>query len=728
MKNQLILFISILSCSYAQSQNYYHIRRDGQLPTGYYLDKIYDSKKHILLNEPSASFLSGVDSLPFDFKFYGQPVKYYKASDNGYLTFDTIQTISELPIGNRPFNSILAFWDDFKLQKLPTPNEGVGIQVFSYTDGVAPNRRHIVQFFGLSLFTDPLNGTVSNSSIYAFAIVFHEGPSGTFDLVYTPYGDKTRKAFIGCINQDGSLQKKLNDSLSNLPFQFSFDKNNFIVYRFQYGSQALYDLECSKLNLNDVYPVNAIVNISGEVVNVGTKDINNFTINYSVNGSDTISFDVIGANLKHNGESKYTFNHPISWTSGSLGSLNNVNVWLSNLDGNEDLIQANSNIKKVILRNGNNYIADRNILLEEGTGAWCGYCPEGHLLMAEAIKQHGKRIVAVSYHFDDSMSNDQGNEFLSHYFTSYPDAMLDRKVFLGSTNTWLNEINARLNGKSPVELDVDLKTFNPLTREITYRVKATFSDYWYGNLSLGSIVTEDKVRGNDNPNVWSQNNYYSKFHNGGAGGSSHPLYEEEEFLRGYLHQHVMKAMPGGLWGVDSLIPTFITPNSVFTKEFTYTLPEIETVFYNKDYFSLYCNTIDSEGQNEGRNVPANINLIGFVAVNDSVLNNRTILNSSEERLWNLTNIENISIINGIAVYPNPSNSILNIQLNVNTIENLSFSIFDVNGKMLSNESVEIENIGTFIHTISVQDLVNGIYTIKVSNGQQISYLKFQVIH
>lgn len=728
MKNQSILFFSILCCICAQSQNYYHIRRDGQLPQGYYLDKIYDSKKHILLNEPSTSVLSGVDSLPFEFKFYGQPVKFYKASDNGYLTFDTAQTISELPNGNPPLNSILAFWDDFKLQKLPTPNEGVGVQVFSYTDGFAPKRRHIVQFFGLSLFSDPLNGTVTNSSIYAFAIVFHEGPSGTFDLVYTPYGDKSRKAFIGCTNQDGSQFKQLNDSLSYLPFQFSFDKNNFIVYRFQYGTQANYDLECSKLNLNDVYPVNSIVNVSGEVVNTGTKDISDFTVNYSVNGSDTISYNISAANLKHNGEGKYAFNHPVSWTGGSLGSLNSVNVWMSNLDGNEDDLQANSNLVKVILRNANNYVADRNILMEEGTGAWCGYCPEGHLLMAEAIKQHGSRIVSVSYHYDDSMSNDQGNEFLSNYFTSYPDAMLDRKVFLGSTNTWLNEINSRLNGKSPVELDVDLKTFNPITREITYRVKASFSDYWYGNLSLGSIVTENKVRGNDNPNVWSQNNYYSKFHNGGAGGSSHPLYEEEEFMIGYLHQHVMKAMPGGLWGVDSLIPMFITPNSVFTKEFSYILPEIETVFYKRDYFSLYCNTIDSEGQNEGRNVPANINLIGFVAVNDSVLNNRTILNSSEERLWNLTNLENMSIMNGIAIYPNPSDKSLNVQLKVNSLETLNVSVFDLNGKMMSNEFVNIDQTGTFIHTLSVQDLTSGIYTIRISNGQQITYLKFQVIH
>jgi hypothetical protein len=231
------------------AQNYYHLRSDGDLPKGYYLDKIYESSKKILLNEPSNDVMSLVDRMPFDFNFYGINYRSYRVSDNGYLTFDTLAINSEKPSSNLPANSIIGFWKDFKLQKLPSPNEGVGIQVFSYTDGEAPNRRHIVQWFGVSLASNNFTGPVSNASIYAFAIVFHEGSQGRFDLVYTPYGDKTQKAAIACTNADNSKSKLLNDSISNLPFQFSFDKNKFIVHQFVYGTQPNYDLNIKNINV-----------------------------------------------------------------------------------------------------------------------------------------------------------------------------------------------------------------------------------------------------------------------------------------------------------------------------------------------------------------------------------------------------------------------------------------------------------------------------------------------
>ncbi|MCC6818201.1 MAG: hypothetical protein IT245_04875, partial [Bacteroidia bacterium] len=280
MKKQLLLLCLFLANGFiAWSQDYYHLRMDGSVPVGYYLDKIYESSKTILLNEPSSNVMSKVDSIPFDFNFYGQSLRHYRVSDNGYLCFDTTQTTSLNPSSTLPQNSILGFWKDFKLEKLPEPNQGVGIQVFSYTVGQAPNRRHIVQFFGLSLASNNFSGPINNASIYAFAIVFHEGADGRFDLIYSPFGDKLQKAAIGCTNQDNSNFKLLNDSLSFLPFQFSFDVANFIVYQFFKGIQPEYDLSLKNVNLNAVYRVNAVANFSGVLYNSGTKPVSTLNLN-----------------------------------------------------------------------------------------------------------------------------------------------------------------------------------------------------------------------------------------------------------------------------------------------------------------------------------------------------------------------------------------------------------------------------------------------------------------
>lgn len=718
-KTLLALLLVLLEYMPLSSQNYYHLRSDGNLPKGYYLDKIYESSKKILLNEPNNEAMSVIDRLPFDFNFYGNTFRSYRVCDNGYLTFDTLAINPEKPGNTYPANSIIPFWKDFKMQKLPAPNEGVGIQVFSYTDGVAPNRRHIVQWFGISLASDNFTGPVTNASIYAFAIVFHEGNDGRFDLVYTPYGDKTQKAVIGCTNANNSSFKLLNDSLSHLPFQFSFDKNKFLVYQFVYGSQPNYDLKINNLNVASIYPVNAIVNFSGTLTNNGKQPISNYKLNYSINQGDTISFDITGQNLLPNGEGVMNFSHPLSWTSGTAGSLNDVNFFLSAPNGMMDEDSANSHYGSKVLRNNNNYTAPRRILFEEGTGAWCGYCPEAHLILDEAKATYGDKVIPVSYHFDDSMTTPSGDIFLSNYFSSYPDAMLDRKVMLGSNNTWLTELAARLNGNAPAEISIEMKSFNVQTREISYRVRAKFSDYWYGNLTIGSIITEDKVRGNALANIWSQNNYYSKLYNGGVGGASHPLYNEKEYMDGYLHKSVVKAMPGGVWGMSGVIPQYITPNSEFTQTFSYILPEAAFVDYIIDNNTKYCSTLDLPGQNEGRNIPANINLVAYVAENDSDVNKRAVINAAEDKLWNLTYIPKLSATTKVEIFPNPANNQLTISFNALQSNSFSFSISDLNGKILLSDIYESISSGHTMLYADITDLPAGIYIVQLKSDTQL---------
>jgi thiol-disulfide isomerase/thioredoxin len=718
--------VSLLSLVY--SQNYYHIRKDGAVPKGYFLDKIYESTKTILLNEPSANVFSKVDAIPFPFTFFGNNVRYYKASDNGYLSFDTSNTISQLPDTNFPKNSILGFWDDFKLQKLPPPNEGVGIQVYSYTVGEAPNRSHIVQFFGLSLNDDLFTGPISNASIYAFAIVFHEQGNGRFDLIYTPFGNRNRKAGIGCVNVDGTQRKLLNDSISYLPFQFSFETKNFIVYQFYPGIQNEYDLALENFNVNAVYPVNSIVNFSGRIKNIGSKNINSLDLNYSVNQGDTITHSLSNLNIEHNGVGALNFSHPISWTSGTKGSLNNLHFWISNPNGQKDQDTSNSEFRKIILRNASDYVANKNIMIEEATGAWCGYCPDANLIVDEAVKQYGKRVIPVSYHNEDSMSNTESEVFLKKYFTSYPDAMLDRNIPLGSTNTWVNEIGARLNAKSPVQIDIQMKSFNVNTREIQFTVRTTFNDYWYGNMNLGALVTEDDVRGVEAPNMWSQYNYYSKAHKGGLGGVDHPLYNELEYMHGYKHQHVFKSNTGEIDGLSGVIPQFILPKQSFTQTFSYILPEMTTVFYTAENNTKYCSTLDRPGINEGWNVPAKVNLVGFVSIFDSLSNEYTILNVNSERLWNLVDINQLSKTSAeIQTYPNPlNNGILNLSFNLNNNDNVRVSVLDVLGNEILKEDFVNLSQGQNHLFLNLSNCSPGIYFVNLQGTQLNASTKINV--
>lgn len=52
------------------------------------------------------------------------------------------------------------------------------------------------------------------------------------------------------------------------------------------------------------------------------------------------------------------------------------------------------------------YVAFRprqSVVVEEGTGAWCGYCPRGIVAMRRLKEKYGEAIVPVAVHYDDIM-------------------------------------------------------------------------------------------------------------------------------------------------------------------------------------------------------------------------------------------------------------------------------------------------------------------------------------
>lgn len=73
----------------------------------------------------------------------------------------------------------------------------------------------------------------------------------------------------------------------------------------------------------------------------------------------------------------------------------------------------------------------------------------------------------------------------------------------------------------------------------------------------------------------------------------------------------------------------------------------------------------------------------------------------------------------INLYPNPSNSILNIELK-NSGDIITFQVFDILGKLVKNESTSSE----VLTTIDVSNLNDGLYLIKISTGDKTEIKRF----
>lgn len=72
----------------------------------------------------------------------------------------------------------------------------------------------------------------------------------------------------------------------------------------------------------------------------------------------------------------------------------------------------------------------RNVLVEEGTGTWCGNCPRGAVAMKRMNEKYPDNFVGVAVHSDDEMAIYEYYPFLDHYINTvgYPYCTVDRAI------------------------------------------------------------------------------------------------------------------------------------------------------------------------------------------------------------------------------------------------------------------------------------------------------------
>lgn len=210
---------------------------------------------------------------------------------------------------------------------------------------------------------------------------------------------------------------------------------------------------------------------------------------------------------------------------------------------------------------------DRNIVIEEGTGTWCGFCVSG-IVMFEYVKAtYPDRIFPISIHQDDRMSCDDYNDFIDVWFDDgVPCCWINRSLehFPGTTK-----------GSAKNEKYID-NTYNELTATPAYcRVTADYSiDQTANTLNVRAtaefaansdveheinyVLTEDDL------GPYQQSNYYTNNSNGEMGGwESRPSLVEtiyDDVARLYKHDSLAATVKAG----DKLTVDKELPLSVFT--------------------------------------------------------------------------------------------------------------------------------------------------------------------
>ncbi|NOZ62566.1 MAG: T9SS type A sorting domain-containing protein [Calditrichaeota bacterium] len=66
------------------------------------------------------------------------------------------------------------------------------------------------------------------------------------------------------------------------------------------------------------------------------------------------------------------------------------------------------------------------VLVEKGTGTWCGYCPGSALAIDQLYRRNSEKLAVLEYHSGDSFATDQTNYRLNYYrVTGFPTAIFN---------------------------------------------------------------------------------------------------------------------------------------------------------------------------------------------------------------------------------------------------------------------------------------------------------------
>lgn len=230
-------------------------------------------------------------------------------------------------------------------------------------------------------------------------------------------------------------------------------------------------------------------------------------------------------------------------------------------DGSADEFEADNEYSLVTTLSKDVYY--RVMVVEEATGAWCGYCVRGLVGMAYMRENYPDSFLGIGVHngdeyvvsaYDNWMGNDTGID-------GYPSAVVNRAKIIDPNSA---EMEQNLKDMYPLsgfnlKLSAKLGDDNMVKFTVEFASLTSEADAQY---NMAFVVLEDKLPIN-------QSNYY-------AGGSLGPMggFEDLPSRCKIEIDDVARAIYPSVKGSSELVPAQITRGETYTIEHKAVLPTI----------------------------------------------------------------------------------------------------------------------------------------------------------
>lgn len=209
-----------------------------------------------------------------------------------------------------------------------------------------------------------------------------------------------------------------------------------------------------------------------------------------------------------------------------------------------------------------------NVVVEEGTGEWCGWCPYGHEVLNEVEDNYPDRVISVSYHGGSSTEPMQfaaGVNVLNDLrLQGFPNAAVQRWMFphqsfqMMDRGAWAAAVDSvfAIQPMAPVSLKLDNVKYDAAAKKVTATVTLTVAQAIHvdatNKLALTAIITQDSI------NV-PQHKY-------------NPDGSDAGYMDTYYHRHVARAMTPNDKGLVLTVPAtalqdgLVTPGTTITQD------------------------------------------------------------------------------------------------------------------------------------------------------------------
>ena len=205
----------------------------------------------------------------------------------------------------------------------------------------------------------------------------------------------------------------------------------------------------------------------------------------------------------------------------------------------------------------------KQMVVEEYTGTWCGWCPQGIVAMKYMEENFGdKGFIGIAVHLGDEMQADSYAPLASIYHSSpgFPAATVNRgEVFVPSTESFIEYYERVENEFAPAMIDVVAK-YDDESKSLTATATSAYSFDWdAAPYSLAFVITEDNV------GPYLQSNYFS----GGQMGQTLEGWTDKAVDVLTMYNEVAIEIID-LYGIEGSVPAAISALSDY--EYTAILP------------------------------------------------------------------------------------------------------------------------------------------------------------